>query len=485
MKEKLTQSLEQRLQLRLSPMQMRLVRMLEMTEPEIEEEVRQELDDNPALEEVDAPLTSTDMAEEEGFGESAEEMQMADYRDEDDIPHYRLEANNRSADDARFEPVAVAAGESLMESLMAQLAETDLDSRQLEIASYIVGNIDDNGYLTRTLPQLEDDIAIDAGIETDMDELKRILSHIRSLDPAGVGAFDLRDCLALQLKRLPDSQAVRRAREIVDSYFDLFSLRHFDRLASLMGVSREGLKEADDVIRSLDPKPASKFGESDADDRARHIIPDFYVEVDQNDRMVVSMPNNVPELAIERSFDIDDAEVNVRERDVDKSRQKGEAMSFIARKRQEAADFIELLRMRRTTLLSVMEAIARWQRAFFTSEDESRLRPMVLKDIAGATGLDISVVSRATAGKYVATQGGVYPLKFFFNERVSEEEDASSREILSALRVLIEEEDSASPLSDEALTSRLTAQGYNIARRTVAKYRERLGIPVARLRKKI
>lgn len=483
MKERLTQSLEQRLQLRLSPMQMRLVRMLEMTELEIEEEVRQELDDNPALEVVDAPA-SDEMAEE-GFDESAEEMQMADYRDEDDIPHYRLEANNRSADDTRFEPVAVAAGESLMESLMAQLAETDLDSRQLEIAAYIVGNIDDNGYLTRTLPQLEDDIAIDAGIETDMDELKGILARIRSLDPAGVGAFDLRDCLALQLKRLPDSQAVRTAREIVDNYFDLFSLRHFDRLASSLGVSREELKEADDVIRSLDPKPASKFGESDADDRARHIIPDFYVEVDQNERIVVSMPNNEPELAIERSFDLNDADMQVHAREGEQSRQKGEAMTFIARKRQEAADFIELLRMRRTTLMSVMEAIARWQRAFFTSEDESRLRPMVLKDIAAATGLDISVVSRATAGKYVATQGGVYPLKFFFNERVSEDEDASSREILSALRALIEEEDPASPLSDEALTSRLTEQGYNIARRTVAKYRERLGLPVARLRKKI
>ena len=480
MKESLSQSLEQRLQLRLSPMQMRLVRMLEMTEPEIEEEVRRELDDNPALEVVDTPAAGEEPTE--AYGESAEQMQLADYRDEDDIPPYRLEANNRSADDVRFEPVAVAAGESLMESLMSQLAETDLSQRQLAIARYIVGNIDDNGYMTRTLPQIDDDLAIDAGIEVDMAEIKDIFARIRTLDPAGVGAYDLRDCLSLQLRRKPDSEAVRTAREIVDNYFDVFSLRHFDRLASLLGISRESLREADEVIRSLDPKPASRFGESDADDRARHIVPDFYIEVDRNDRITVSMPGNMPELAIERSFDVDD------ERSVadtgETSMRKREALSFISSKRRDASDFIELLRLRRVTLMKVMEAIARWQREFFLSEDESRLRPM-LKDIAGAIGMDISVVSRATAGKYVATQGGVYPLKFFFNERVSEDEDASSREILSALRVLIQKEAPSSPLSDDALTARLTEMGYNIARRTVAKYRERLGIPVARLRKKL
>ncbi len=481
MKESLSQSLEQRLQLRLSPMQMRLVRMLEMTEPEIEEEVRREVDDNPALEVVDTPAAGEEPTE--AYGESAEQMQLADYRDEDDIPPYRLEANNRSADDVRFEPVAVAAGESLMESLMSQLAETDLSQRQLAIARYIVGNIDDNGYMTRTLPQIDDDLAIDAGIEVDMAEIKDIFARIRTLDPAGVGAYDLRDCLSLQLRRMPDSEAVRTAREIVDNYFDVFSLRHFDRLTSLLGISRESLREADEVIRSLDPKPASRFGESDADDRARHIVPDFYVEVDRNDRITVSMPGNLPELAIERSFDVDD-EISVADTG-ETSMRKREALSFISSKRRDASDFIELLRMRRVTLMKVMEAIARWQREFFLSEDESRLRPMVLKDIAGAIGMDISVVSRATAGKYVATQAGVYPLKFFFNERVSEDEDASSREILLALRVLIQEEAPSSPLSDDALTARLTEMGYNIARRTVAKYRERLGIPVARLRKKL
>lgn len=480
MKETLSQSLNQRLQQRLSPMQMRLVRMLEMSEPEIEEEVRREIDDNPALEAVEHPASSEH--DEQPYGESAEQMQLADYASEDDIPPYRLEASNRGFDGGYIEPVAVAAGESLMESLMSQLAQTDLDRRQLAIASYIVGNLDDNGYMTRTLPQIEDDLAIDAGIEVSMDELKEIFARIRSLDPAGVGAYDLRDCLSLQLRRLPDTPPVKVAREIVSDYFDIFSLRHFDRLASSLGVSRDELREADEVIRSLDPKPASLFGESDADERARHIIPDFYVDVDQNDRITVTMPNNIPELSIERSFDIA-ADNTVREADMSRSRR--EALAFISRKRQEASDFIELLRMRRVTLMNVMEAIARIQREFFITEDEGHLRPMVLKDIAAVTGQDISVISRATAGKYVATQAGVYPLKFFFNERVGESDDVSSREIMAAIQRQIEAEDSASPLSDDALTARLTAEGYDIARRTVAKYRERLGIPVARLRKKI
>ena len=440
MKETLSQSLEQRMQLRLSPLQMRLVRMLEMSEPEIEEEVRRELDDNPALEVAESSV-DTD-PDEEPYTETAEDLQLADYGNEDDIPSYRLEANNRSAADAVLEPVAVDDGESLIEYLISQLSETDLTEMELQIARYIIGNLDDNGYLTRTLPQIEDDLAIDAGLEISMAEIRKVYDAIRALDPAGVGAVDLRDCLLLQLRRLPDTGAVKIAREIVGDYFDLFSLRHFDRLESMLGVSRDMLREADEVIRSLDPKPASRIGESLADDRARHIIPDFYVELDQNDRLTVTMPNNLPELVIEKSFSADEE-------------------------------------------LVVMEAIVRWQRDFFVSEDESRLRPMVLRDISRVTGLDISVISRASAGKYVATQSGVYPLKFFFNERVNDDEDASSREILSVLRSVIDDEDPAAPLSDDALTAELAGRGYSIARRTVAKYRERLGIPVARLRKKL
>ena len=480
MKESLSQSLEQRMQLRLSPLQIRLVRMLEMAEPEIEEEVRRELDDNPALEVSDNVSERDGEGVDDSYGETAEDMQLADYANEDDIPPYRLGVNNRSADDPVYDAVAVAGNGSLIDYLMSQLAETDMSERKLAISRYVIGNLDDNGYMTRSLQQIGDDLAFDAGIEVSEEELKSVYEAIRGLDPAGVGANDLRDCLLLQLKRLPDNDSTRLAREIVGNYFDIFSLRHFDRLASMLGVNRESLKDADEVIRSLDPKPASRIGESEADDRTRHIIPDFYVEVDQNDRVTVTMPNNIPDLVIERSFvmDGDDGMDNAGKR-------HDEALSFIAKKREEASDFIELLKMRRSTLINVMEAIVRWQKEFFITEDESRLRPMVLRDVSSLTGLDMSVISRATAGKYVATPGGVYSLKFFFNEKVNEGEEASSREILSSLKRLISEEDPSSPLSDDALTGMLAGIGYNIARRTVAKYRERLGIPVARLRKKI
>lgn len=482
MKEALRQSLTQKMQQRLSPLQMRFVRMLEMSEPEMEEEVRRELDDNPALEEADRETESTTDGDE--FNETAEEMQLADYRDEDEIPAYRLEARNHSADDRYFEPVAVAGDGSLIDCLMAQLAETDLDDRQLAIARYIIGNLDDNGYMTRTLHEIQDDLAFAIGLDIGDAEIRKIFETIRTLDPAGVGANDLRDCLALQLKRIPAGRVRDIALEIVTHYFDLFSNRHFDRLLSAAGINRDELREAEALIRSLDPKPASRIGESEADDRARHIVPDFTVEVDQDERITVGMPGNIPELVIESSFAANAADDSVSLSQSPSSR-RSEAISFIARKREEASDFIELLRMRRVTLLRVMEAIAIKQRDFFLTEDESRLRPMILKDIAMMTGYDLSVISRATAGKYVATSGSIYPLKFFFNEKVSEEENSSSREILAALREIVGEEDLASPLSDDAIMGRLREKGYDIARRTVAKYREKLAIPVARLRKKL
>ena len=463
------------MQQRLSPLQMRFVRMLEMNELEVEDEVRRELDDNPALEEAH---TSENEAESTDFNETAEQMQLADYRDEDDIPSYRLEARNHSADDPYYEPVAVAGGDSMMDSLMSQLAETNLNEREMAIARYIIGNLDDNGYMTRTLPQIADDLAFNVGIDVPEAELRHVYATIRELDPAGIGANDLRDCLSLQLKRMEPTPQVKLATEIVNHYFDVFSLRHFDRLQGLLGVTRDQLKEAVAVIRGLDPKPASRLSENDVDDRTRHVIPDFIVEIDQNERVTVTMPNNVPELAIESSFNLDSTAAPQ-----DKSHREAEA--FIVRKREEASDFIELLRLRRQTLMRVMEAIVKLQHEFFVTEDESRLRPMILKDVARLTGLGLSVISRATAGKYVATPSGIYPLKFFFNERVSDTDDTSSREILSAMREIIDAEDPREPLGDEALMNMLKERGYDIARRTVAKYRDRLGIPVARLRKKI
>ncbi len=477
MKESIRLSLSQKMQQRLSPLQMRFVRMLEMTGPEAEEEVRRELDDNPALEIADRQ-DGSDV--EDLYGESAEEMQMADYKNEDDIPSYRLDAKNYSGDSTYYEPIAVADEDSLGEWLYSQLSETDISEDELKVARYVIGNIDNNGYLTRSLTQILEDLAINVGIELSMEQLKAIINRIRKLDPAGVCAYDLRDCLALQLHRLQSSPENDIALEIVEHYFDLFALKHFDRLAGNLGIDKERLQKAIDIIRSLNPKPGGGVGESEADDKSRHIIPDFNVDVD-GDTVTLTLVNNIPDLEIEKSFVSDGGSfIN----DTSSAKQR-ETRLFISRKRDEAADFIELLKLRQQTLYKVMSSIVKYQHDFFVSEDETHLRPMILKDIAKDTGYDISVISRATSGKYVSTPIGIYPLKFFFNENVGGEDETSSREIFAVIRQLIESEDPHSPLSDDAIMTRLVERGYEIARRTVTKYREKLGFPIARMRKEI
>lgn len=476
MKERLTQTLAQRQQQTLSPSQVRFVRLLEMNGPEIEEEVRRELDDNPALEVVEKEVTPA-----EPFGESAEQLQLADYRSEDDIPSYRFEARNHSAGgDGRPEPVAVESGLSLYDSLMEQLGHSGLDNRDIEIARYIAGNIDDNGYMTRSLASIADDIAVTLGLDVSDEYIRSIYDKVRELDPPGVGATDLRDCLLLQLRRRPRSEAVDNAIEIVAHYFDLFSLKHYDRLRSALGITTDQLRDAVEVITSLNPKPGSAL-EGGGSDMARQVYPDFNVEVDGDD-ITLTLLNNIPDLQIESTFATDD--------DVDavvaETRRQRDARAFIRARRDDAASFIRLLKMRQATLYRVMSAIVKLQRRFFITGDESDLRPMILKDVAAITGDDLSVISRVTAGKYVATASGVYPLKFFFNERHNDDDDdASTHEILAAIRSIVDSEQHSSPLSDEAITRLLSDRGYRIARRTVTKYRERLGIPVARLRRRL
>lgn len=488
MKESLKQTQQQRLRQTLSPVQVQFVRTLEMTGPEIEEEVRRELDDNPALEAVadtdqhadDTALPATVDAEGEDFKESAEELQMADYASPDDIPYYRLEANNTSPDSPYFEPVTTGTGASLFDTLMTQVAQSDASERVKEIARFIAGNIDDNGYQTRTLAAVADDAAIHAGIDPTREEVLTAWRLIRSLDPAGVGATDLRDCLLLQLERRPDTQARRDADEMVRHYYDLFSHMRFNRIRSMTGITEQRMKDALALIRSLNPKPGSAIAASADDERVAHITPDFIVEADPEGRLTLIMPNRVPQLQVEQSFaagaDITPGPRTARHQ---------EAEAFIRRKRDEAETFIKAVRMRRETLMRVMTAIMKLQREFFLTDDPLKLRPMVLRDVADATGYDISVVSRAAAGKYVATMQGVYPLKFFFNERPKDDSDTSSIVIRDALRRLVEGEDPSKPLSDDILAERLRAEGFDIARRTVAKYREKEGIPVARLRHKL
>lgn len=474
MEESLKLTQKQQLRQTLSPVQVQYVRLLEMGTAEIEDEVRRELDENPALEA--APDDTVPSGEESG--ETAEQMMLADYGSEDDVPSYRLEANNGPTGNAFFDPDTRQEGETLMAYLTGQLRQSGVAGRDLDTASFIAGSLDGNGYLTRPLPLVREDLEVQTGMEVTIEEMRRALEAVRSLDPAGVGAADLRDCLLLQLRRMEPKQDVADATEIITHCFDLFAGMKMERLLSAASLTEERLKAAIALIRTLNPKPGVTFegGESEAELRAAHITPDFYVEAD-GERLSLSMPDNIPHLAIERTFDIGNIEITPRT-----PRREADALTFLKSRRDSASDFIKAIGMRRETLWRVMTAIMRHQRDFFLTDDELMLRPMILKDIAADTGYDISVVSRATQGKYVATAGGVYPLKFFFNERPKSDSDASTLEIMAALRHLVGEEDKRSPLSDEALTAALRSKGYDIARRTVAKYREKAGIPVARLR---
>ncbi|MDE6049829.1 MAG: RNA polymerase factor sigma-54 [Paramuribaculum sp.] len=478
MKESLQLSQKQKLHQSLSPLQVQFVRVLEMNGPEIEEAVERELEENPALEvDMDLPVNEKD---EESFNETAEDIQLADYRSEDDIPSYRFEAHNHSAGEAVFEPIAVQGGGSLMEQLNSQLAQMNLTDKQMRLAGIITGNLDNNGYMTRTIGAIADDAAIHEGIDATPEEVREVWDIVRTLEPVGVGAVDLRDCLLLQLKAKPESADVNVAREIVEHNFDLLSRMDFDRLRRVLKVNENQLRDAMGVIRSLDPKPggASVSG-VDGEDKMRHITPDFIVD-NEGGTLTLTVPNRIPALQVEKSFA--DADVEVSEATPGR---QAEAKAFIRGRREDAASFIKALDMRNETLSRVMTAIMKIQRDFFLTDDEHTLRPMILKDIAELTGYDLSVISRAASGKYVATRQGIYPLKFFFSERPKENSDTSSHEVMAALKTLIEKEDKSAPLSDEAIAAAMSSQGYEIARRTVAKYREKAGIPIARLRRTV
>lgn len=464
-----------------------------MNRVEMEDEVRHEVLDNPAIQVTDNDESGrhddfnesgNDNEEDGSANEIKPDPDMRDNDDDDDnddIPAYRLNISNHSADDKAYEPVATSEN-SLIDYLTEQINEQDLTENQRKIADYIIGNIDSNGYLTRSASAISDDLIFQTDLNVSEDEISTVLQMIRDLDPAGVGAVDLRDCLLLQLERLSGSADNMAAYDIIDKYFVEFSKKHYDKIISAMKISAEDFRRALDIIRALNPKPGSLYGSAD-NAKAQHIIPDFSVEID-GDTITLTLLNNIPDLQIEESFQAMYDSLSTKK---PRNRNEEEANRFVKDKYESASAFIAMLRQRQTTLFNTMRAIVDRQKDFFLTEDESSLRPMVLKDIAADTGYDISVISRATSGKYVMTQGGIYPLKFFFNEGMRRDsgEDVSTREIQSSLKQLIEKEDKNKPYSDEQLCALLKEKGYEIARRTIAKYRERLGFPVARLRKEL
>lgn len=480
-KESLRLEQQLRLQQRLNPQNVALGRMLEMSVPELEDEIRRELDENPALELVE-PSEETQVSD---FNESSDDLQRADYADDDDVPTY-IGKRHQGSEATDFDPVSILASDnaSMIDTLMDRLtSEHDLTDVETSLARNIIGNLDGNGYLTRHLDDIADDIAINEGMDIPRETMLHVFSLIRGLEPAGIGAVDLRDCLLLQLDRLEPTPERQHAREIVAKHFDAFAKKHFDRLQSSLGLSKEELGAALEAIMELNPKPASGLDSGESSARL-HIVPDIVLDYDlSSDTFTVSLSGNIPEMAVEQSFaaDSDMPEPS----DIGAKQRQRKALAFIRRKRDDAESFIRLLGMRASTLMSIARAIVSLQRQFFISGDKADIRPMILRDVAAKTGLDLSVISRATAGKYILTPHGVYPLKLFFNERPDAESDVSTHEILTRLGTLIDKEDKHAPLSDQALCEALKAAGYDIARRTVAKYREKLGFPVARLRRQL
>lgn len=397
-----------------------------------------------------------------------------------DNPDTRIFAvSNFSPDDERWEPQQPQDAPSLAEHLEAQLAERHLSPTDRLIATYIIGNIDDNGYLTRQPRLIADDIAVEGIADVSTADVSRVLAIICELDPPGVGASDLRECLLLQIERHPDlehSAPLMDARTIVRDHYDLFSRMQTEKLASATRLSPERIRLAFEAIRTLNPKPGAAATPAGTSESANIVRPDYIVER-EGDRLTVSLPGNLPSLALSESFNIPSGPRST-------PREK-EAARMAAPYRDEALTLIRALEMRTATMMAVMKAIVARQPEYFRTDDPLTLRPMLLKDIAADTGYDISTVSRATSGKYVATPAGIFPLRMFFNERATEDSDATSREIMAALREIVDSEPHNSPMSDEALTEELTRRGYPVARRTVAKYREVMGIPSSRLRKRI
>lgn len=482
----LKQQLQQKQQQRLSPLQMQVIKLTELPTLELEERVKQELVDNPALEEgidnSDDLFDNSDDSFDESDNISAEEIALGDYLTEDDIPDYRLSNTNYTAE--RKEEIPFSSAESLHEALLDQLHLSELEQDDEKIAEYVIGNIDKNGYLDRPVEAISDDLLFQMNIDADKQKIENILHVIQSFEPSGVGARDLQECLLLQLKRQKESSSVKNAITILEKYFDDFSKRHYDKIAKSLSIDDNQLKQIIQVITTLNPKPGNNWEDSFSQ-TMNTIVPDFIVE-NYNGELVLSLNNrNVPELRVNRDY----SEM-LRGYSDNKKGMTSEAKNavlFVKQKLDSARWFIDAIKQRQDTLQTTMQAIVNFQYDFFLSGDESDLKPMILKDIAEITGYDISTISRVSNSKYVQTNFGVYSLKYFFSESMQNDsgEEVSSREIKAILRECIESEDSKKPLTDDKLAEILKEKGYVIARRTVAKYREQMNIPVARLRKQI
>ena len=487
--------LSTKLQQKLSPQQIQVIKMLEYPSIELEERIREELVENPALEiETEVPEENTydDMRDEER--PSADDLELAwigdgdDFEDRDEIPDYRLHINNHSVNDSTYRREQ-SNGQDLGEFLLEQLHTLNLSSRERQIGEYLIGNVDSNGYIRREIESLADDFAASQGVAVDDDEINRGLDIIQSLEPCGVGAFDLQECLSIQLvaKRREANhpeEVLNLAINIVDRNFDMLANKQYDAMMRKFNVDRKLLEQTIDLIKHLNPNPGANFG-SGADTISQTITPDFVVE-NVNGNLFVALNNgNIPELRISDDFHqmVQDYSGNAK----NQTKENKEALQFAKQKIDSARWFIDSIKQRNNTLLQTMQTIVNFQELYFRTGDERNLRPMRLKDVADKVGFDISTISRVSNSKYVETEWGVIPLKYFFSESMSttDGEEISSKEIKTIIKETIGAEDKKSPITDDTLTEILNKKGYKIARRTVAKYREQLNIPVARLRREL
>ncbi len=496
-KQGLTQTQQQ--ELKLSPQQIQLMKLLQLPLIELEQRIKEEMEINPALEDThendyedNEPIVDdTDNGENDDYNDDEvnfsrdDEFDINDYLPEEDQEDYsyKLQAHNYSDDDDPYE-TPIVNEETFQDYLNQQLAYRDLSDKQLEIGQYIIGNLDDNGYLSRPIPNIVDDMLFSMNVSTTEEEVTEVLLIVQELDPPGIAARNLQECLLIQLKRLQEDNPFTDyslSITIVKDFFEEFTKKHYDRIAKKLEVSNRDLKTALDEILKLNPKPAD--ASTSGSKNIHYITPDFFVFV-RDGKVELSLDGrNAPELHVSKSY-IKMLEEFSKSKD---SRSKQEAVQFVKQKIDSAKWFIDAINQRQNTLYVTMKAIVDLQEEYFLTGDETKLKPMILKDVATKVNLDISTISRVANSKYVQTPYGTFLLKFFFSEGITnnEGEEVSTREIKKILKDAVESEDKSNPMTDEQLMLVLKEKGYPIARRTVAKYREQLGIPVGRMRKKI
>ncbi len=469
----LKQELGLKQQQKLSPLQIQTIKIIELPVLELEQRIRKELEENPVLD--DSPSEKSNSDEED-----TRDVSLSEINEDDPIPSYRLHVNNYGKDE-RPQYNTFSVKQSFTQSLMEQLGFRNLNKHQHAVAAFIIGSLDDDGYLRREVENLVDDMAFRANIDTTEEEVLEMLKVIQEFEPTGVGARDLQECLLLQLKSLHQDEATINATKILSNCFQDFSNRHFHRIMSRLGLTEEQLKKATAKIVKLNPAPGGQVDDS-YNDQAQQIVPDFVLTYD-NGQLNLTMPRfSLPEIRVNKKY----AEL-LMEAAGSTERQKKEAATFVKQKMDSAKWFVEALKQRHNTLMNTMQAIVDYQETYFQTGDEANLKPMVLKDIAEKTGFDISTISRVVNSKYIETHFGIFPLKYFFSEGLEnqEGEEVSTRELKKVLQECVDNENKHKPLTDDQLVAEMENRGYKVARRTIAKYRDQLGIPKARLRKEL